>query len=195
VLCVEHFFKTYENVIIYHYNNLSTSPSPRLYTIYQVTPTRASRLNVSFIRKYCGNDSRRKDSVRCWRGCAGRKTRNTRRQNERNIAFPHGVTCQIGLRKSYDDDGCGSLNTTSGKWWGREGTEKKKKSARRRRRFQSSVLIAVQSFWRLTVARGGRRYRYCIVFQRAEKCARDKMRDATAGTCLPIYRIYIYIYK
>lgn len=60
----------------------------------------------------------------------------------------------------------------------REGTEKKrKKSARRRRRFQSSVLIAVQYFRRPTAARGGRHYGYCIVFQRAKKCARDKMRE------------------
>jgi len=58
-------------------------------------------------------DEKTRSNVREAARVAKQDTR--RRQNERNIAFPRGVTCQIGLRKSYyyyGDDGCGSLNTT-----------------------------------------------------------------------------------
>lgn len=194
MFCVD-YFKSYQNVITYYllYD---------LSLLWHDLPSHAHMFKCVEIGWYivlCGNTvvTTRDEKTRSNVGEAARVAKqDTRRQNDRNIAFPHGVTCQIGLRKSYDDDGCGSLNTTtSGKWWGRaRGRKRRKKSARRRRRFQSSVLIAVQYFRRPTAARGGRHYGYCIVFQRAKKCARDKMRETRQLAHQPTYISYRYLY-
>lgn len=137
-------------------------------------------------------DEKTRSNVREAARVAKQDTR--RRQNERNIAFPRGVTCQIGLRKSYyyyGDDGCGSLNTTS------PVSDEAARGRRKKKRTSSTTISVIigfnrRVFRRPTAARGGRHRHIIIVLffngpknVHATKCESRQL-------LLPTY-MYIYI--